>query len=219
MQLNEDTPADRPVDRVELLLWALMHKFERLALARYTTHAPGLATDSKRGFVARLDALAADEASLAASELAGPVEKLLARARGADEVSALIVQGLVLEHLGHAIYRIAEGADRASTASRNLAAVGRAASSSVTAAASARIAERVGTHEELFRVFAELSYDVVAALDALVEPVDHVFGERFGLRFVDVLGEFTADLIVACTALGMQRRKVVAHLTGACMGI
>jgi hypothetical protein len=219
VQLNEAMPPDRPVDPDELLLWALMHKFERLALERYAADAPRLATEEKRRFVARLDALAPDEALLAASELAGPVEELLARAQGADEVSALIVQGLVLEHLGNAIYRIAEGTNQASAASRTLAAAGRCASASVTAAASTQIAKRVGTQEQLFPVFAEVTQDVVAALDGLADPVDHIFGERFGLRFVDVLGEFTADLIVACTALGMQRRKVVAHLAGACMGL
>ncbi len=71
----------------------------------------------------------------------------------------------------------------------------------------------------LYAVFADTSEHVLAALDALAEPVDEVFGERFGLRFADVMGEFAAGLVTACTALGMQRRKVVAHLAGACMGL
>jgi len=33
------------------------------------------------------------------------------------------------------------------------------------------------------------------------------------------MGEFVAELITACTALGMQRRKAVAHLAGAAMGL
>jgi hypothetical protein len=213
------TPAEPPVDGTELLLWAVMHKFERLALECYTAHAEGLATVEKRRFVARLDALKTNEAPLAASVLAAPVEEILARSRSTDPVSALIVQGLVLEHLGQAIYRVARDTERATSASRVLAAAGRAASVSVTTQASAEIAQRVGTHERLYPVFAELSQEVMAALDALAEPVDEVFGERFGLHFADVLGEFAAGLITACTALGMQRRKVVAHLAGACMGL
>ena len=196
-----------------------MRKFERLALERYAMHARALATAEKRCFVARLDALETDEAPLAASVLAVPVEEILARARSTDAVSTLIVQGLVLEHLGQAIYRVAKDTERASPASRALAAAGRAASVSVTTQASAEIAEHVGTHERLYPVFAEVSQEVVAALDALAEPVDEVFGDRFGLRFADVLGEFAAGLITACTALGMQRRKVVGHLAGACMGL
>jgi hypothetical protein len=213
------TPTEPPVDGTELLLWALMHKFERLALERYMTHAKALATAEKRRFVARLDALETDDAPLAASVLAAPVEEIFARARSTDAVSVLIVQGLVLEHLGPAIYRVAKDTERASPASRVLAAAGGAASVSVTTEASAEIAQRVGTHERLYPVFAEVSEEVLAALDALAEPVDEVFGERFGLRFADVLGEFAAGLITACTALGMQRRKVVAHLAGACMGL
>jgi hypothetical protein len=207
------------VDRAELLLWALMRRFERLALERYAAHSPTLATPEKRSFVARLDALPADEQALSASELGRPVEELLVHARSADEVATLIVQGLVLEQLGRAIYRVAEGTDRANDATRALAAQGGIASASVTAATSARVAECVGTGEKLYAVFAERSHDVIAALDALAEPVDRVFGERFGLRFADVMGEFAAELITACTALGMQRRKIVAHLAGACMGI
>jgi hypothetical protein len=211
--------AARPVDGTELLLWALMHKFERPALEHYAAHTPALATVEKRRFVARLDALETDEAPLAASALAAPVDELLARARSTDASSVLIVHGLVLEHLGQAIYRIAEDTERASPASRALAAAGRVASVSVTTVASGEIATRVGTHERLYGVFVEASEEIVALLDPLAEPVDEVFGERFGLRFADVLGEFAAGLITACTALGMQRRKVVAHLAGACMGL
>jgi hypothetical protein len=210
---------DSIVDRTELLLWALMRRFERLALEGYSAHSPTLATPEKRDFVARLEAVPADEEALAASELGGPVEHLLARARSADEVAVLIAQGLVLEQLGRAIYRVAEGTDRASSATRALAAAGGVASASVTAAASARIARHVGTAEQLYPVFADRSHDLIAALDALAEPVDRVFAGRFGLRFADVMGEFAAELITAATALGMQRRKVVAHLAGACMGI
>jgi len=210
---------ERPVERAELILWALMEKFERLAIDRYARFAPRLATDEKRRFCARLDALVVDPEPLATSELAGPVEELLARARSADEIATLIVQGLVLENLGQAIYRVAAHTERASAVSRDVAEEGRAACASVTVVAAARIAELVGTHERLYASFADGSYDVLGALDALAEPVDLVFGERYGLRFADVLGEFAADLITTCTALGLQRRKVVAHLAGACMGL
>ena len=130
------------------------------------------------------------------------------------------MQGLVLEHLGQAIYRIVSGTSRTvSDASRRLAAEGRTASQGVTAAAAVRIPARIGSGEVLYAAFASASYDVLSTLDGLADPVDQVFGERFGLGFADVMGEFIADLIGACTALGMQRRKVVAHLAGAAMGI
>src|SRR5262249_45024312 len=109
--------------------------------------------------------------------------------------------------------------ERASPESRALAADGHAASVAVVSRAAATIAERIGTGDHLYPVFVDLSDDVLAGLDALADPVDEVFGERFGLRFADVLGEVPAGLITACTALGMPRRKVVAHLASACMGL
>ena len=209
-------------DADELLLWALMTRFERLALDRYAALSPALAEagdGAKRAWVARLDALPTDPAALAASPLAPPVDALLARAQSTDETALLLVQGLVLEHLGQAIYRIAQGTDRASAATRALASEGLAASRHVTAAAGRRTADVVGSGEDLYRTFTDRTHDVLGTLDALADPVDAVFGERFGLRFADVMGEFVADLIAAGTALGMQRRKIVAHLAGACMGL
>ena len=212
-------PASSPADETERLLWALMLEFERLALDCYATNAPTLATPEKRRFVARLDALGTSESALAASVLADPVDALLACAHSSDAVATLIVQGLVLEHLGQAIYRVAKDTERASSESRALAADGHAASVAVVSRATATIAERIGTGDRLYPVFVDVSDDVLAALDGLADPVDEVFGERFGLRFADVLGEFAAGLVTACTALGMPRRKVVAHLAGACMGL
>lgn len=219
---DADEPTHAQLDADELLLWALMARFEHLALDRYAALSPALAAagdGAKRAWVARLDALPTDPAALAASPLAPPVDVLLARAQSADETAVLLVQGLVLEHLGQSIYRIAQGTERASAATRALAAEGLAASRQVTAAAGRRTADVVGSGEDLYRTFTDRTHDVLGALDALADPVDAVFGERFGLRFADVMGEFVADLIAAGTALGMQRRKIVAHLAGACMGL
>lgn len=211
-----------PDDADELLLWALLARFERLALDRYVALAPSLAAaggGAKPAFVARLDALPTDPAALAASPLAGPVDVLLARAQSADETAVLLVQALVLESLGQAIYRIAQGTESASAATRALARDGLAASRAVTAASAERTSATIGSGEALYHVFSDRTHDVLGALDALADPVDAVFGTRFGLRFADVMGEFVAELIAAGTALGMQRRKIVAHLAGACMGL
>jgi hypothetical protein len=207
-------------DPGERLFWTLMRKFETLAVDRYAVHAPALLSESKRRFVAQLAAAGVDEARLAESPLASPVGALLARAQSPDEPTTLVVQGLVLEHLGQAIYRIVHGTSRTvSDASRHLARDGMAASEAVTAAAATRLPACVGSGDALYAAFVGASHDVLGSLDGLADPVDRVFGERFGLGFADVMGEFTADLIGACTTLGMQRRKVVAHLAGAAMGI
>jgi hypothetical protein len=196
-----------------------MRRFETLAVDRYTTHAPALLLDAKQRFVGTLAADEAAAGSLAGSPLDRPTDALLARAQSPDEASTLLVQGLVLEILAQAIYRLVAGKDGVSDVSRTRAAAGLAASEAVGAIAAVRIAELIGTGDPLYVRFAAVTYDVLGALDGLADPVDRVFGERFGLRFADVMGEFSADLISTCTALGMQRRKVVAQLAGAAMGI
>jgi len=39
------------------------------------------------------------------------------------------------------------------------------------------------------------------------------------LTFSELLGEFTAELLPACVALGVNRRKLVCHLAGVFMGM
>ena len=204
-------------DPGEQLFWTLMRRFETLAVDRYATHAPTVLLDAKQRFVGALTDEPAP-APLAGSPLDRPTDALLARAQSPDEAATLLIQGLVLECLAQAIYRLVAARDGVSALSRTRAAEGLAASESTAAIVAVRIAERVGTGDALYVRFADVTHDVLGALDGLADPVDQVFGERFGLRFADVMGEFTADLIGTCTTLGMQRRKVVAHLAGAAMG-
>lgn len=213
-------PPATVTDADERLFWALMRRFEALALDRYLTHVPDLATAEKRAFVGTMDGLAAAAPALAASPLAEPTEALLGTAASPDAGTTLIVQGLILERLGQAIYGIVAETERTvGDVSRAHATAGRGASESVTALVPPRLVAGAGDPGALWTAFAAASHDLFAALDGLADPVDRVFGARFGLRFADVMGEFTADLIGACTALGMPRRKVVAHLAGAAMGL
>jgi hypothetical protein len=206
-------------DAEERLFWTLMGKFEKQALEHYRAELPALATAEKERFVTAVESLVADDVLPADGDLAEPIERLLRAARNGDPVSTLIVQGLTLERLGQAIYRLASGSEAVSAESRRLVGWGLAASESVTSQVPAEITARVGTHETLYAVFASATHDVLGALDAVGEPVDRIFGERFHLRFADVISEFAADLIGVCVDLGMQRRKVVAQLAGAVMGL
>src|SRR5262249_32121898 len=160
-----------------------MLEFERLALDCYATHAPALATPEKRRFVARLGALGTDESALVASALADPVDELLARPHSREAVATLIGPGPLLQPPRQAIHRAAKDTDRASSESRALAADGHAASVAVVSRAVGTIAERIGTGDGLYPVFVDVSDDVLAELDGLADPVDEIFGERFGLRF------------------------------------
>ncbi len=206
-------------DSLEALFWAILRRFESAAIRQYDRVAPELAEAAKRAYVARLQDCGATDAVLDASELAAPVRDLLATAANNDLVTTLIVQGLFLEHLGRAIYRVAGEQDSMSPESRALAADGIVASDAVVARCTELLARTIPNGEDLFHRFVDASRDLVERLDTLGEAVDHVFGERFHLHFRDIMGDFTADLLPACVELGMTRRKVVAHLTGALMGI
>lgn len=209
----------RVSDPKERLFWTLMRRFERAGLEHYHAYTPDLATAAKAHLLSLLSGDACDEKLLAGSALAAPVERILAGARNEEEASTLLIQGIVLESLGQAIYRIAANSQRVSTTSRTLSALGLTASEANSVMVLGLIRERVGTGEPLYATFADVTYDVLSELDPLADPVDQIFAEHFGLRFADIMGEFAADLITACTELGMQRRKVVAHLAGASMGI
>jgi hypothetical protein len=80
------------------------------------------------------------------------------------------------------------------------------------------ISERVGEGEAAFEAFSAATHDVLSAVDELAEPVDDIFAEPFGVRYADVLGDCTAELLTTCQALGMPRRKVAGHLASASMG-
>lgn len=209
----------RPVaDPLEDLFWAILRRFEGAALAQYGACLPDLATPAKRAYVERLQQRAPSDSQLDASDLAGPVRELLSTAENKDAITTLIVQGLFLEHLGRAIYRLASEQPSMSAESRTLAVDGVAASDAVVARTTELLAQRFPSGDELFNRFVEASRDLVVRLDTLGEGVDQTFGEKFQLHFRDIMGDFTADLLPACVALGMTRRKVVSHLTGALMG-
>jgi hypothetical protein len=202
----------------ERLLWSLLRRFERDTYGRYEAHLPALATPAKQQLIARMDTLVGSDDPLDGSDLAEPVAAVLASARSDDAASTLLVQGLVLERLGEEIYRAAERSTGIGDASRALATEARKACEVVAAAALHRIPGQVGTGNGAYVAFADATHDILFALDGLSEPVDRIFGARYDIRFADLMGEFTADLLAACGALEMPRRKVIAHLAGASMG-
>lgn len=209
--------ADR--SQLEDVFWQIMRGFEVLALRQYERHVPPIATAAKRALVGRLVERAPDDTALEASELAAPVRALLAGAAGADDLHTLIVQGLVLEHLGEAIYAAVDHNGNVTQSTRALATLARTASRSVAERVPALLSARCSDGERVFAAFAEASHDVLLGLDPVGEGVDRVFGEPFALHFKDIAGDFVARLIPVCTTLGMTRRKVVSHLAGSFMGL
>jgi hypothetical protein len=213
-QMNPEHPSSD-----ELLIWRILGKLESLALRRYETAVPQLATPEKRELVNRLLEQAPDDAALDASPLGDPVRELLSAADGRDETGTLIVQGFILERLGQVIYKILSAHHAASEATRELAVAGTAACSHAIGQATHLLREQFGSGERLHDLFFSTADGVLRRLDGLGDGVDRLFGQRFGLTFSELLGEFTADLLPACMDLGMSRRKLVCRLAGVFMGV
>lgn len=202
---------------LERVLWSMMRSFETVALKAYETHAPALASDEKRAFVARLTAAASDDAALRATPLAAPVSDLLGAAKGDGVASTLLVQGLLLEQLGRVIYERALDVQGVSAESRSLAEQGKAAAEKAVDLVPDLVEKHVGRGDKLFDAFVQASAPVLQRLDSLGEAVDAVFAEPFDIRFADLMGDVTAEVLPVCTALGVERRKLIIHFTGALM--
>lgn len=202
----------------ESLLFAVLHRFEVETMTRYRAHVPELASPTKVDLIERLEARAQAGVALDESVLAEPIGTLLRAAQSTDEEETLLTQGLLLELLGSAIYRAAEESDHLPVESRELAARGRCACEASVSEAVRMISERIGRGEAAFEAFAAATHEVLSAVDDLAEPVDRVFAEPFGVRYAEVLGDCTADLLSTCQSLGMPRRKVAGHLASASMG-
>jgi hypothetical protein len=205
-------------ESAEKLLWSVLRRFETATMARYFEHVPQLALPLKTQLIERLQERAASDENLNASALAGPIETVLVAAQSENAEETLFTQGLLLEVLGSAIYRAAANSNVLPVSSRELARLGRRACQESVDEAVRIIAGRIGEGDSAFEAFCAATDDVLAAVDALAEPVDSTFAEPFGVTYGDVLGECTADLMCACQSLGMPRRKVAGHLASASMG-
>ena len=205
------------MDATEQLFWSLMRRFEMLAVDRYQATAVALLTDKKLALVRELARAASGDAALGASDLREPIDALLSAARGTSEAATLLIQGLLLEPLGRAIYRGVSSSAALGEAGRALASLGESASDEVCALAPALVGQRVGKGEPLYAEFAEATQGVLQQLDRIGEVLDRHFADKLQLRFADLVGEVASELLPTCAALGMNRRKVVCHLTNALM--
>jgi hypothetical protein len=210
-----------PLDADELLIWTIMRTFEVQASAQYVAHVPQLATPEKRRVGPALLDLAGDDGPLEASTLGASMKALVASAsEAAHEGAVLVVQGLILERVRQVVYATLERVERISERSRAIARSLEGVSRTTVARAPELFAAAYARQGQApFALFTEASDDVLGRLDAVGEGVDEVFGDRFDLRFAEIVGDFVAELVPACVRLGMERRKVMSHLAGALMGI
>ncbi len=206
------------LDRTELLLWTILAKFESLALLQYSLYVIDLDTPEKQQLVDMLLSTIPSDEALETTTLSLPVANLLADATSTDKFHILIVQGLILELLGQTIYQSFADNDLASQTTRGLCVLGLKASRDNTAKLPKLFAEKVGSGDELFQAFITVSRPVISHLDELGQGLEEQFSKRFGISYADLMGDFMAELIPVCVELGMDRRRLVAYLTGALMG-
>jgi len=204
-------------DRDELLIWRLLGRLEALALRKYESLVPQLATPEKKTVVEQLRS-DVEQATLPETALDGSVAELLAAADRPDREDTLLVQGFVLERLGQVIYRVLAAHPAVSTRTKEVASLGASACGAVIDRANDLILHGVGAGEAVYDRFCSSTDSVLRRLDGLGAGVDEMFGQRFGLTFSELIGEFTAELLPACVSLGMNRRKLICHLAGVFMG-
>src|SRR5260221_3309821 len=100
-------------------MWRILGKLESLALRKYESWLPHLATPQKKEVASQLLTAAPDDAALAASPLGQPIQELLAAPASHDSTSTLIVQAFVLERVGQIIYKPLSAHDRPSDPTRD----------------------------------------------------------------------------------------------------
>ncbi len=203
----------------ETLLWTILRSFEALALQQYEKNVPSLATSQKKELIDLLVSQVPTNAALDPTSLAKPVNNLLAAATNNSAVDTLIIQGLLLEVLGQTIYENIKESDKFTADTHNLGTVGLSARKSIKEETHKLISDKIGSGDQVYQVFVNISRPVIMALDALGESLDQHFSEKFDISFSDLMGEFVAELVSTSMELGMERRKVVSYLTSTLMGI
>lgn len=199
----------------ERQLWTMMRAVEAKAATLYQRHASELATEAKQSVLSSLEKLGAPLQELEGTQLIEPLTNLLG-AFGDSKSFALFVNGLVLEQLAATIYgRIADNA-AISPEGRVLARHAEKVSIATRDVAASCIASSVAV-ADVFDTFASETSEVLTRLDGLGEVIDARLGEAFDIRFADVLGDLTSELLPICIDLGMVRRKLIMHLTSAFM--
>jgi hypothetical protein len=207
------------LDRSEALLWTVLARFELLAVAQYTASAPALLTPEKEAVAALLRARVNDDEFLTGSSLAAPIAALVEGVRSTREEHVLIAQGLFLESIGAAIYRSFGENAATSEPTRTLCERGFAASARARAIVPGLLRSRLGEGDVLLQAIMTAAGPLLRSLDDLGEGIDASFLDRYGVSFADLMGDAAAELIATCIELGVDRRKFVAFLTSALMGI
>jgi hypothetical protein len=207
------------LDRSEALLWTILFRFELLAVDQYSVSAPELLSDEKRAVIELLRSRVTSDEELVGTQLEAPIAALMRSVTSREVARVLIGQGLFLELIGEAIYATFGANSATSDATRELCLRGSAASLRARQSIPGVLRSRVGVGDVLLQAIMNEAAPLLRSLDDLGEGIDATFLERFGVSFADLMGDVAAELIAICMTLDVDRRKLVAFLTSALMGI
>jgi hypothetical protein len=169
--------------------------------------------------VAGSRAVRPQRADLAGTPLEIPIAALMRSVTSGEATRVIVAQGLFLELIGEAIYRgFAENA-ATSGPTRELCERGLAASGRARELIGGVLRSAIGTGEVLLQTIVDESAPLLRSLDDLGEGIDAAFFDRYGVSFADLMGDVAAELIAVCIDLDVDRRKLVAFLTCALMGM
>lgn len=198
--------------------WNLMGCFERQAIAQYRARVNDLPLLAKEACLRELHALATPSQALPKGALGDTMGALLDATDALEgRATILAAQGLVLEQVRRSVYAAVSESPAAGPPTRELALAASIASAEVSSRCAALFAREV-VPEARFTCLVEASDALLRHIDALGEEIDATFGDIYAVRFSQVVGDFVAELVTSCTSLGMERRKVLGHLSGALMG-
>jgi len=202
----------------ERLLLTILRSFEALAADQYHRTIGVLLGDEKHHLLEQLDAQVPTDEALETTDLAPPVKHLLTLLRSQDKIQVLIVQGLILELLGQTIYKTVSESAASSPAMRRLCDQGLHANAETRRHVVEALRQEFPQRDnppgaDLLDALIARSGPVLDQLNTLGEGLDQHFGEAFGIHFADLMAEFASELLVVCTGLGADRRRLVGFLT------
>ena len=150
--------------------------------------------------------------------LAEVVTQAVANWPAESEVEILLLQGIVFERLGQALYDSFLQAYDLSDGMRAFCEQGMQCSVAANQQVLCLLQNRLPA-DEAYGTFLKVAQPFLNDFDTMGETLAEVFGSSFGISYSVVASRLVSDLVPDCVELGMERRKVFSALTEALMGV
>jgi hypothetical protein len=198
---------------IEQTFWSMMKQLEALAVSQYKKFIPELNTARKEIFLQGLPS----QQNSPSDQLSTAVEKLVQAATKNSRLDTLLLQGFTLEILGQAVYRAIQNTSAINESSHLLAQQANTASQDVLQQILSTLRKENVVGDSGFKAFVSATQDVFGALDSMGSLIDETFTSESQLKFDDVLADAVTELLKYGADLGMDRKKLLRHLTSSLM--